>query len=124
MTQELAILREQQPNALAFLVDRCEINNRAAVARNRRPDEQIAEVGRFNAGLLPVSANALFIRTHPKYLFELQDSSSLRENYRRSWPVSPPFGTIDDSLHPSGRLPLPGLDAGPGIQKPHRIRGS
>jgi hypothetical protein len=38
MTQELAILGEQQPNALAFLVDRCNVNNRAAIARNLSPD--------------------------------------------------------------------------------------
>jgi hypothetical protein len=45
MTQELTILCERQPNAMAFLVDRCDVNNRTAIARNHRPVQQIVEAG-------------------------------------------------------------------------------
>ena len=73
MTQELAILGEQQPNALAFLVDRCEVNNRAAIARYLSPDEQIVGAGRIVTGLWSASPHgyALFIRTHAKYPTEV-----------------------------------------------------
>lgn len=39
MTQELAILNEHLLDALAFLVDRCEVNSRAAIARN--PEDSV-----------------------------------------------------------------------------------
>lgn len=73
MTQELAILRKHQPNAFAFLVDRCDVSNRAVIARNHRLDKQIVEAGRILAVPRPVSPHgyALFIRTHAKYPTEL-----------------------------------------------------
>jgi hypothetical protein len=73
ITQELTILRKQQPNALAFLVDRCEVNNRDAIARNHRPDEQIVEAGRVVTDLGSASpcGYVLFIRTHAKYPTEM-----------------------------------------------------
>jgi hypothetical protein len=67
--KEPAILSKHQPDALAFLVDRCDVNNRAAIARNHRLEEQIVEAGRIVAGLLPAIPHGygLFIRTHAKY---------------------------------------------------------
>jgi hypothetical protein len=69
ITQELAILSERHPNALAFLVDRRDVQNRAAITGNRLLDQQIVEAARIVTGLRLASPHgyALFIRTHAKF---------------------------------------------------------
>jgi hypothetical protein len=50
MAKESAILRKHQPNALVFLVNPCDVEDRAAIARIHRLDEQIIEAGRIVTG--------------------------------------------------------------------------